>query len=50
MRLILAKCLWEFDVLPPKNPGEMIVWEEQKVYNNWERVPINVRLVKARAD
>jgi hypothetical protein len=49
MRLILAKYLWEFDVLPPKNPRDMIIWEEQKVYNNWERAPINVRLAKARA-
>jgi len=49
MRLILAKYLWEFDILPPKDPRDMIIWEQQKVYNNWERLPINVRLVKARA-
>jgi cytochrome P450 len=50
MRLILATCLWEFDVLPPRNPGDMIIWEEQKTYNNWERVAMNVRLVKAKAE
>jgi cytochrome P450 len=44
MRLILAKLVWNFDLIPLDKPFE---WGIQKTYFLWEKKPINVGL-KAR--
>jgi hypothetical protein len=46
MRLILALFVWHFDVSVP--PGTApLVWETQKTYNNWWRVPMSVGITIA---
>jgi cytochrome P450 len=41
MRLILALFVWHFDISAPAGTKPLI-WETQKLYNNWWRVPMNV--------
>jgi cytochrome P450 len=43
MRLILALFIWHFDVRVSMG-REPLVWENQKAYNNWWRVPMSVDL------
>lgn len=41
----MAALFWTYDMVSPPNV-EPLVWEAQNAYGTWERVPLNVRLVK----
>lgn len=41
LRLILALFVWHFDMSAPVGT-EPLIWETQKTWNNWWRVPMNV--------
>ena len=47
MRLILARLLWTFELEVPQEEekqGALGMWEEQKTWILWEKVPLRVRL------
>jgi cytochrome P450 len=49
MRLILARLVWRFDLLPVDTPAGKLQWDEQRTFTVVERQPFEVRL-KRRDD